>query len=160
MQIFLPHIELITFFTDFCTTTTTDPNTPDTYRSYTDAINNILKTIKNHLIALEQKIAQQEHSMTLIKLEKELRAILKPLTVLKQIHEMVVISVVENTPLFCATNLLVQLHENLVHSHSKLHQDLCLTVYLASVFKFLWVVESWLTQDNFQDGLQEFPIVK
>lgn len=159
MEVFLPHVELITFFTDFCSSIH-DRNIPNTYRSYSDGVNSILKIVQRHLIELERIVAKQESSMTLIKLEKEICAIFKPLTVLKQIHERVVTTVAENTPLFCSTNLLAKLHENILHSYSKLHQDLSLALYLHSVYKYLWVIENWLTHDNFQDGLNEFPIVK
>lgn len=116
--------------------------------------------IKEKLIELERKVTKQEDSMTLIKLEKEIRTILKPLTILKQIHKKIIVNLTENTTFYCATHLLVKLHENLLHSHSKLHQDLSLTLYLNSIYKYLWIIENWLTEDNFQDGLNEFPIIK
>lgn len=155
MEVFIPHIELMEFFQDFC-----NLNAPDTYRSYRDGVSNILKVVKQRLVDLERKVTKQEDSMTLIKLEKDIKNILKPLYILKQIHKKIIIDTNENTPLYSATNLLAKLHENLLHSHSKIYQDLCLTLYLDSVYKYLWIIENWLTQDNFQDRLCEFPIVK
>lgn len=159
MEVFLPHIELIEYFKDFCNLMY-DSNAPDTYKSYSDGVNNILKLIKLRLVDLEEKVARQEDSMTLIKLEAEIRDVLKPFDMLKRIHKKIIIDTNENTSLFCATNLLVKLHENLLHSYTKQHQDLCLTLYIDSIYKYLWIIENWLTQDNFQDRFNEFPIVK
>lgn len=159
MVSFLSHVELMEYFRDFCNSLT-DSNAPGTYRSYSDGVNKVLRMVKLRLVELEQKVARQEDSMTLLKLEKEIRDTLKPLRVLKQIHRKVLADVTENSPLFCSTNLLAKLHESLLHSHSKMHQDLCLTLYLDSIYKYLWITENWLTQDNFQDRLAEFPIAK
>lgn len=137
-----------------------DTATPDTYRSYSYGVSNILSVVKLRLVELERKVAKQEDSMTLLKLEREIRDALKPLRILKQIHKKVIVDRSENTALFCATNLLMKLHENLLHSYSKLQQDLCLTLYLESVYTYCKITENWLTQDNFQDRFDEFPIVK
>lgn len=161
METFLPHFELMEFFNDFCCGGGGGNNYPNTYYCYIDGVNSILTPAKRKLVDLEQKIAKQTDSITLIRLKKEIDEILEPIQILKQIHENVILDVTENSTLYCATNLLTKLHEHFLHSHSKLHQDISLTLYLNSVKEYLWIVENWLKEDNFPDRcFNEFPIIK
>lgn len=80
--------------------------------------------------------------------------------ILKDIHNSVSLDFKDNSPLHCATTLLSRLHKGLFYASSKLEQDLFLTLYLHSLYKYFTIINSWLCRDILEDNTGEFVIAE
>lgn len=58
------------------------------------------------------------------------------------------------------TYLLSRLYYGLLNSASKQEQNIYLTLYLESLYKYFTIIETWLTQDLLEDISDEFVIVE
>lgn len=184
MEEFIPYIELLDYFREFETSLQTDLDQNDhavcrTYQSYCSCLRSIIDPVYEKLCDLEEDIRQQgywphnlafidnnvyffllETTYTLLKLADELKTIFKPVKILKGIHDEVVLDPSANSPLKCATTLIVRLHQSLNFTADKLEQDLKLTLFLETVYHYVGLVDSWLMKNDFSDYAEEFVIEK
>ncbi|KAL3270449.1 hypothetical protein HHI36_021000 [Cryptolaemus montrouzieri] len=160
MQQFLDYIELMEFFRNFLDSFK-EYEVCQTYLCYRSGIiRNVLNPIFENLMAIEETVRKQEETYTLLRLCEDLIPIFAPLKILREIHQKVIVSAQENLPLYCATSLLCNLHSNLKHSITKLEHDLKMTLYLESLFKYFFLMDSWLTRNDFVDINWEFVLVQ
>ncbi|CAH1155298.1 unnamed protein product [Phaedon cochleariae] len=160
---FIPHIELLEFFRDFSKTLDVHSDdfivmVPQTYRSYSNALQNIISPIYISLSELEDKIREQETTYTLLNLSKDLRMILNPLYLLRKIQNQVVIDFRTHSNLTSTVTLLVRLHSSLQFAESKLDQDLRVSLYIESLYHYLTLIDSWLIKNDLMDYTSEFVI--
>lgn len=85
---------------------------------------------------------------------------MKPLQILKEIHDYVTIDYIKNFPLKCATTIIARLHESLNFTTNKLEQDLKLTLFIDTVFYYISLVDSWFMGDDLTDNAKEFVVEK
>lgn len=97
--------------------------------------------------------------MTLLKVLNEFKILFENATILKGIHESVILDFNSNDSIVCSTSLLSRLHLGLVHSGSKTELDIYLTLYLESLFKYFTIINTWIGSDTLIDLHKEF-IVK
>ncbi|KAK4877879.1 hypothetical protein RN001_010385 [Aquatica leii] len=133
---------------------------PNTYRSYNCAVESITKPMLEMLVEIEHNVMKQETVYTLLVLAKELRTILKPLQLLDDIHRNVILDFKSNSSVLCATTLLSALYKRLFATKSKFEQDLYLTLYLQSLYKYFMVINSWLDSGDLDDCAGEFVIAE
>ncbi|KAK9884204.1 hypothetical protein WA026_005156 [Henosepilachna vigintioctopunctata] len=157
---FLEYIELMEYFRDFLDSFKyCEPS--QTYLCYGVAIKrNILYPIYEKLIDVEEIIRKQEETFTLLKLSERLISIFAPLKSLREVHQEVTVSIQDNSALYCSTSLLCNLRSSLKHSITKLEHDLKLTLYLECLYKYFFLIDSWLTRNDFVDINEEFVLVK
>lgn len=99
--------------------------------------------------------------MTLLKLAERLEILFKPVFILKQIQDEVIIEKFEQkTQLECALTLLTRLRKSLDFSIDKLEQDIRLTLYLESLSYYFNIINAWLVKNDLVDHSQEFIILK
>lgn len=98
--------------------------------------------------------------MTLTKLARDLKLIFEPVRILNKIHNDVILNTSNNSTLNCATMLLTKLHMGIMHCTTKLEQDIFLTLYLESLFKYMNIINSWLSEDLLSDAKKEFVITE
>ncbi|XP_044764094.1 LOW QUALITY PROTEIN: gamma-tubulin complex component 5-like [Coccinella septempunctata] len=158
LQQFLQYIELLEFFRTFIVST---QDLCQTYVCYGIAIRkNILEPIYKKLIDIEEIVRKQEETYTLLRLANDLGPIFEPLQVLKELHDKITVCTDTHSALYCATSLLCNLHSSLRQSSSKLENDIKLTLYLESLFKYFTIIDSWLSKNDFFDGDLEFVLVQ
>ncbi|KAG5864882.1 hypothetical protein JTB14_036711 [Gonioctena quinquepunctata] len=160
---FIPLIEILEFFRNFSKSLDIDSDenimsVPQTYRSYNNSLQNIMRPIYVRISKLEDKVREQESTYTLLNLAKDLGDILQPVFLLKKIHNQVVIDMKSHSTMTCATTLLARLHESIKYSESKLDQDLRLTLYLESLYHYSTLIDSWLMKNDLTDYSGEFLI--
>ncbi|KAH1019005.1 gamma-tubulin complex component 5 [Dendroctonus ponderosae] len=163
MNEFLSYIELMDLFRKFDNSLQEDVGADmicRTYQSYGSSIRKICDPIYKRLSELEDTVRQQESTFTLLNLASELRIIMQPLKILKDIHDQVTIDYIKNSPLNCATILIARLHESLSFTTNKLEQDLKLTLFIDTVFYYISLVDSWLMGDDLADYAKEFVVEK
>ncbi|XP_057669823.1 gamma-tubulin complex component 5 [Diorhabda carinulata] len=161
----VPYIHLLEFFRDFdklfdikneeCVTTVSQ-----TYRSYNNSLQNLIRPLYLKLSQLEDKVREQETIYTLLNLSEDLEHFFEPIKLLKTIHDYVVIDFEKNQNIISATSLLTRLHDSLQFSTNKLDQDLRVTLYIESLYYYLNVVHSWFVKNDFNDYSNEFLITK
>ncbi|XP_018570700.1 gamma-tubulin complex component 5-like [Anoplophora glabripennis] len=161
---FIPYMEVLNFFREFSKSLeiqTYDCITevPQTYRSYDNSLQKILRPIYRKLSELEDRVREQETTYTLLKLYRDLQSILEPVMILKKIHKEVVVDFNKNNHLKCATYVLCALHNSLQFSGSKLEQDLIVTLFLESLYHYFSLIDCWLTKNELSDYSGEFIIV-
>lgn len=98
--------------------------------------------------------------MTLLMLANEIKPLFESLRLLKNIHLNAVIDFRTHSSLICATTLLCHLHTGLYCSSSKLEQDIYLTLYLQSLYKYFSIIDSWFNLDILEHYTDEFVIVE
>ncbi|KAK5638877.1 hypothetical protein RI129_013172 [Pyrocoelia pectoralis] len=130
----------------------------DTYRSYSVGLRTILEPIFVRLREIEDQVKGQESTFTMLSLAKCLRPPFETVRVLLRIHRSVVLDSLSNSPILCATTLLTRLYDGLLFASSKLSQDIYLTLYLHSLYKYLTVINNWLESDVLNDHRDEFVI--
>ncbi|XP_074035449.1 gamma-tubulin complex component 5 [Leptinotarsa decemlineata] len=160
---FIPFIELTEFFRDFSKSLDVKSDdyimsVPQTFRSYNNSLQNIIRPIYVELSNLEDRIREQESTYTLLNLARDLEEILEPMFLLKKIHNHIVIDFKRNSHLTCASTLLARLHDSIEHSESKLDQDLRLALYLGSLYHYFSLIDSWLMKNDLTDYSCEFLI--
>lgn len=96
--------------------------------------------------------------MTILNIASELLPIFKDIELLCNIHTELVKNFKVDQSFQNATNLLSKLYYGLLNSSDKTTQNLYLTLYLQSLYKYLTVIEIWLTQDMLDDPTDEFVI--
>lgn len=82
----------------------------------------------------------------------------RTIEILNRIHKQVVLDYTEHSPLECATTLLSRLHSGLKSSTTKLEQDLYLSLYLESLYKYLSIAHTWIERGVLEDERGEFII--
>ncbi|KAF5297036.1 hypothetical protein FQA39_LY12250 [Lamprigera yunnana] len=159
---FLPYIQLLQQLREFSVSLAAkdDYTIPDTYRSYDYAVQTITKPIFVILNEVEIKIKSQETIFTLLSLANELRSLHQTMKVLRSIHNSVILDHKTNSATLCSTTLLARLYKGLFHASSKLEQDLYLTLYLHSLYKYFAILNSWLGRDVLEDFTNEFVIAE
>lgn len=80
--------------------------------------------------------------------------------VMTRIHNSVIMDFKKNSNLACTVNLLSKLYQCCLHSTTKLEQDLCLTIYLETLFKYIMTIDAWLTLGVIRDNCEEFVIAE
>lgn len=131
----------------------------NTYQNYaTSYQKNIIEPVLQQLVAIERETVKQETTLTILSLAKDVKQIFKQVAVLKEIHQNVTLDFYINSPLKCATTLLAKLHVGLEHCTTKLEQDIGLTLYVESLYKYLSIVDCWLRNGKWSDLTGEFII--
>ncbi|CAG9853558.1 unnamed protein product [Phyllotreta striolata] len=159
----MPYIKLLDFFKEFSSSLLikdelSTTGIPQTYKSYTNGIRNLIKPIYKELSKLENKIREQETTYTLLNLTCDLRAILEPLVLVKKIHDYATIDINNQSNIVCVCSLLARLHLSLRYSSNKLDQDLKITLYIETLYYYLTVIDMWLMKNDLTDYTQEFLI--
>lgn len=155
---FLEYIELLEFFRNFISST---KDSCQTYVCYGVAIRkNILDPIYKKLIDIEDIVRKQDETYTLLKLANELSPIFKPLVTLKSLHDQIILPMELHSALYYSTSLLCNLHSSLRQSSSKLENDIKLTMYLESLYKYFTLIDSWLCKNDFFDSDGEFILIQ
>lgn len=80
--------------------------------------------------------------------------------ILHMIHKTCVLDFNWHSTLVCSTNLLRKLHDFHLLSLTKLEQDVCLTVYLQTLYKYVCTIDMWLTNNMNMDLAKEFVIIE
>ncbi|XP_050311332.1 gamma-tubulin complex component 5-like [Anthonomus grandis grandis] len=157
MEEFTMYMELLDYFRRF-EGSLEDFNVCHTYQSYCKCLKTIVRPVYKQLADLEDDVRKQERTYTLLSLAKDLKIIMRPLLILREFQESLVLNLSQYSPLRCATVLLTKLHESLGVAINKEEQDLKLTLFLESLFYYLSLVDSWLMKGDFKDYTGEFVI--
>lgn len=112
------------------------------------------------LVDLERKIVQQDSIVTLFTVADTIKSIFKPAGILQQIHNEAILDFTGHSKLDCASHLISRLHHCLVDNHSKLEQDLILTLYLDSLSKYLSMIDNLLRNGALCSDTEEFVITQ
>lgn len=161
---FVPYFGMLKTFREFQNSILGEyftPSIPDTYRSYNCALQEILQPIFEKITQIEDTIRKQECVYTLLALARDLKPLFQKVEVLHQIHEDLMVEFSEVDDSFTkVTYLLSRLYYALLNSASKVEQNIYLTLYLQSLYKYFTIIEIWLTQDLLEDYSDEFVIVE
>ncbi|KAL1502501.1 hypothetical protein ABEB36_007635 [Hypothenemus hampei] len=163
MNEFVSYIELLNFFRDFKDLMINDLEQDNfticrTYQNYCNSISDLLDPVYNKLSQLELEVRQQEKTYTLINLAENLKDIFKPVQILKQIHDEIIVNPANASPVTCASTLIGKLHESLNFTCNKLEQDIKLTLFMQTCYHYINLVDFWLMKDDLPDYIGEFVI--
>lgn len=154
---FIPYIEMLQEFRAFeVKVTNQEFSSTETLKSYAEALKNILSKGIEGVVELEQKIIAQEETMTLLKLASFFEQNFKTAKALLKIHRNNV-KILESDG--NEYRLLVALHVGMLRAYSKSEQDIYLSIYLESLYKFVNVIDTWLSRGNLENSYNEFPII-
>ncbi|XP_031330439.1 gamma-tubulin complex component 5-like isoform X2 [Photinus pyralis] len=151
---FVDYIEWVQELREFCDSLTDEHS--DTYHSYAVGVQTILDPIFARLREIEDRIKSQESTFTLLSLANCLRQCFETVKLLLGIHRNITLT--NGSPTLHATTLLSRLYRGLRFASSKLEQDIYLTLYLHSLYKYLTIINNWLESDILNDRRNEFLI--
>nr|XP_022920494.1 gamma-tubulin complex component 5-like [Onthophagus taurus] len=154
---FTKTINTLHSFRDFRNSFNENERYPGIYITYSECVKEILSPFMNEIVTIEDEIRKQDSKMTLLKLSHKLRNLSENVSILKRIHDEVIIDYKTNDPLKCATNLLSKLRYGLANNiTSKIELDVYLTLYVGSLRRYLQIIYWWFNNDQLKDDYDEF----
>lgn len=152
-------------------------NVPETYRSYIYIQRKFLQSLYEELVDIERMIRNHSksykrnylqittlsifaESFTLLNLWANIQDKMEIIKILGKIQKTCILDYNQHSNLVCSTNLLTKLHKCLLLSVDKLELDVCLTLYLGTLYKYISLIDLWLSKNIKTDIADEFVIAE